>query len=364
MPAPISAARLQANRRNAQLSSGPKTPEGKARSRANAVKHGLTGAGIALPSEDAAAIEARFLTMQEDFAPSTLGGALLIHLAALMSVRIERCGRLEAAAVAHLRRHAGDEFELARLDDIDDLFHTITADPRGNHRRLQTSIEGVDLLLAALQGVRDQVESGAYQTWTDEDRAQVDAFLGGASSKFLRSRAAALMQALQGNLDGITSRERTQLPPGDTRQSHLRVELILLVDVERARLEQVRATIDPSIVADDRQEAAGRATLPMTPESILHKKYEAAAISTFLRAIRDFQKVEKAEAEAVAEVTQPDVQPTVVAPAAAPVPAVSPPVAAVPNMQPVVKNEPIAPRAVDPNPNPNNVPVHHFSGSR
>ena len=43
--------RVEANRRNAQKSTGPKTAEGKAISRLNGVKHGLTGAGIALPTE-------------------------------------------------------------------------------------------------------------------------------------------------------------------------------------------------------------------------------------------------------------------------------------------------------------------------
>jgi len=38
-----SAAQLQANRRNAQQSTGPKTGAGKARSSQNAVKHGFTG---------------------------------------------------------------------------------------------------------------------------------------------------------------------------------------------------------------------------------------------------------------------------------------------------------------------------------
>jgi hypothetical protein len=49
--------KIEANRRNAQRSTGPRTPEGKAVARMNALKHGLTASTIALPGEDAEAYE-------------------------------------------------------------------------------------------------------------------------------------------------------------------------------------------------------------------------------------------------------------------------------------------------------------------
>jgi len=42
----VSEARIAANRRNAKLSTGPKTAEGKEKSRANALKHGLCSSVI------------------------------------------------------------------------------------------------------------------------------------------------------------------------------------------------------------------------------------------------------------------------------------------------------------------------------
>jgi len=44
----VSDARIAANRANALKSTGPRTAEGKERSRCNALKHGMTGAGVAL----------------------------------------------------------------------------------------------------------------------------------------------------------------------------------------------------------------------------------------------------------------------------------------------------------------------------
>src|SRR6202035_4688312 len=48
----ISERQLDANRRNAAKSHGPKTPEGRAAVRHNALKHGLTAAEIILPTTE------------------------------------------------------------------------------------------------------------------------------------------------------------------------------------------------------------------------------------------------------------------------------------------------------------------------
>src|SRR4051812_33616331 len=45
--------RAAISRANARKSTGPKTPEGKARSSKNALKHGLRAEAFALPNEDA-----------------------------------------------------------------------------------------------------------------------------------------------------------------------------------------------------------------------------------------------------------------------------------------------------------------------
>ena len=51
----VSAAKLEANRRNAMQSCGPRTQSGKDRSKLNAVKHGMRAATLVLLDEDAGA---------------------------------------------------------------------------------------------------------------------------------------------------------------------------------------------------------------------------------------------------------------------------------------------------------------------
>jgi len=60
---------FRANQANARLSTGPRTPEGKKRSRLNGVRHGLTGQFALMPHEDRAAFETFCAGLLKDLAP-------------------------------------------------------------------------------------------------------------------------------------------------------------------------------------------------------------------------------------------------------------------------------------------------------
>ena len=107
---PTSEARIQANRRNAALSTGPKTEEGKARSRVNALKHGMTGAGIVLPEADAAEVARRAVAFARELNASDEVGRTLARRAALSSVRMERGADQETAALAERVRQVEADF--------------------------------------------------------------------------------------------------------------------------------------------------------------------------------------------------------------------------------------------------------------
>src|SRR3974377_2478732 len=64
-----STARGEASRINGRRSKGPVSPEGKARSRRNGCKEGLTGAGIVLPPEAEAEVERREAGFARDIRP-------------------------------------------------------------------------------------------------------------------------------------------------------------------------------------------------------------------------------------------------------------------------------------------------------
>jgi len=65
-----SQAQISANQKNAQLSTGPTSDTGKAKSSLNAVKTGLTGRTVLLPGDDAALYEAQVARFIERFQPA------------------------------------------------------------------------------------------------------------------------------------------------------------------------------------------------------------------------------------------------------------------------------------------------------
>lgn len=99
----ISPAKLEANRRNAQMSTGPTSAAGKARSSRNALKHGLTAAACTvLPDEDAAAYTAVVERLTDDLAPADEVERLLVGRIGQLFWRLHRAGRLEQALGAAL----------------------------------------------------------------------------------------------------------------------------------------------------------------------------------------------------------------------------------------------------------------------
>jgi hypothetical protein len=94
-------ARLAANQANAQLSTGPKTKEGKAKSRLNAVKTGLTGRTVLLPTDDVPIYEKHIQEFVDEYQPLGPREAELVQALADHSWRLDRIAVLEHALYAH-----------------------------------------------------------------------------------------------------------------------------------------------------------------------------------------------------------------------------------------------------------------------
>lgn len=98
---------IEANRKNAQLSTGPKTPEGKEIVRLNALKHGLRADSFEVaPGENPAEFAARLAGWSRVYAPANAVESNLVRRAVVLSWRIDRATRFENSALARRVRES------------------------------------------------------------------------------------------------------------------------------------------------------------------------------------------------------------------------------------------------------------------
>ena len=105
-----SAARLAANRANAQHSSGPKSTLGKATSSLNAVKTALTGRTVVLHSDDVAEYQRHILAYETEFQPVGFFECDLTQSIADTVWRLRRISNLEQTLFAKGRLDFAEQF--------------------------------------------------------------------------------------------------------------------------------------------------------------------------------------------------------------------------------------------------------------
>ena len=108
--------RAAINRRNAQHSTGPKTPAGKSRSRFNALKHGRRALTLILPGEDPDAFQGRLDAWTADLQPRNDLEQDLVVRAATITWQLDRADRAEAARLTDIILNAPEELALRQAD--------------------------------------------------------------------------------------------------------------------------------------------------------------------------------------------------------------------------------------------------------
>ncbi len=90
----------RANRQNALKSTGPRTPEGKAAVRHNAVRHGLLAEEVLIAGEDEAAFADLGERLRDELQPVGELESMLVDRIIGTSWRLRRIGRVEASIFA------------------------------------------------------------------------------------------------------------------------------------------------------------------------------------------------------------------------------------------------------------------------
>jgi hypothetical protein len=314
---------IDANRRNAARSTGPKSEEGKAVARYNAVTHGFRAHGLdRLPREDADAFQAKLDAFDADYSPANQTEARLVRQAAVLAWKLDRAERQEATLVSRLVREAVARAERDRRDRVADAFVRLlpTADDaiqngydRESAASLRDTIEGTAdgcrELLYRWEELRNVLRRGS--SWAPEDEMHAIRLSGGGMRLIFNAEVLDLVVAnrmlaspevlidsdvpLEGPL-GLTfnagavreARRRRPLDPAEARAA-----LTAIVDRHMTRLHEVLIIRerDGDLGAEEIAEAAEIAGIDTSREAEQLRKYQATMQRQFIKAVETIPKL-------------------------------------------------------------------------
>jgi hypothetical protein len=150
--------KVTANRANAKHSTGPKSNAGKAKSRLNALKHGLRAEQVVIPGEDPRAFEAECAAWSADWQPRSYTRAILVERAAVTSWRLRRCVRIEATRLRQMSLNNLDAFDEAVGKRVLGSVNRLRTEPAEALAELMNDPQGISALIDLWNELADAAE--------------------------------------------------------------------------------------------------------------------------------------------------------------------------------------------------------------
>jgi hypothetical protein len=251
----------------------------------------MAGRGVVLPDSDAAEVERRNQALQNELAPATEMGVVLVHRLAMLSVRMEKGAKHASASAARRARHAAEDFDEDRIDRAEDLLEGIAENPRRSLRKLRRMPEGVDLLAAEWADLRADLTRAGRPCWTASHLERAVHLLGVRSEDARASAIGALSRAAWGDFEALADHEGRGLDDG-ARKAWARARLVERIDEATAELEAQRQTLDLESIELDRAEAGDVAWFDPSKEASLARRYESEAQRNFFKTLNELRRVE------------------------------------------------------------------------
>jgi len=270
-----SEAQIAAARQNGQNSKGPQTPEGKLKSRQNALKHGLT-AEVVLPPDLKSEVEAEILIYERAMKPQGEFEQRMVHKAALSSVKFLRLAHAELTHASERQRTALDEWDRQRERHATALFTVIQGRFEGKSQEIAQAYVDLTHTSAGLrlmaQAWDDLIATlDAYNHWNPANTHKAARLLGyfaNLQNPDCPFDFQSLAQDAQTTVDAIQGRAT------DVEGARCKRALLQLAQDERNRLLKEADHIWQTREAPSRQEAPARALLDPSPEGQLLQRYK------------------------------------------------------------------------------------------
>jgi hypothetical protein len=338
-----SPAQIEANRRNSLKSTGPMTPEGRARSSMNALKHGLRSKKQALIRDQGIHYEDRLQKWFSNADPVDDVGEFLVHQYVSMSFELERAQRAYAEGLE--QRFL--DFEERELDAVHVLGKRLFFDASGplalygnsarlnskrktswtGHavdpddpallvRQLESTENGCRWLLQCWEELRARLEPGKF--WQSQDRFKAIRLLGRQPLDALEDRRVAeifvashALNPIGGAFEDLATDIGSQALVNFRRALKARwSDLIsrdqpeacrqLLIDLADSRIEYLSARLELFEEGTDSslERTFARLAFDQSPEGERLRKYRMRCLNAFYRGVetyRNYQPRKRAE---------------------------------------------------------------------
>jgi hypothetical protein len=304
-----SSRKQQANKKNARRSTGPRTSQGKAISRLNAAKHGLSGKHLFVnPGYDDEERE-RFDVLIDHFTselkPVGVLETKLVGKIAECFVRAERAARCEIGEIQKLSKVELLSNVLQRIELKEEVLSTLSmrvvlsqmskpsVDEQENRRmleregdarkKLRQSALGLSYLITVLDNVRDQVQSGGL---TSSHMSILGAFFGVS----IESTVVEILTAI--GPDRL-SELGTSNPISLSAEEKARV--LLVIDEEKSTLSTFLKIVE---ARDEYSSKASKLAAALPESKTLDRilKYESSIERQLYRALGQLERLQRARA--------------------------------------------------------------------
>jgi hypothetical protein len=349
---PSSQARIDSNRNNALKSTGPRTQEGKDKSRLNALKHGLCAITVHVEGESTTLLDERRVAWGRELNPRSLEfDGYMVDTLARDSIKLDRCYYVRQATLAQLARDAvkAEDEEVRReaenllvaLCEFQDYCEVAQGRGLGTDwvkqgkpiqpghavRRLKQTSIGCKYLLAEWDRLRLTLIDPA--NWDNTDQGRAINLMGYSSSArdevasplVLPTRAITahrdVVKRIELNKKSIVGTDAYKSPADRQRDldnlpglaakaaaAKLEVEAFMAREEASIRLTMERLEVEEAL---SREEATYRARFDGSEKGRLMNRYEGEARREFNRTAELLMRKRREDAKAAQEVSETSV---------------------------------------------------------
>jgi len=283
---------VEANRRNAQRSTGPKTEEGKRKSRQNGLKHGLT-AEVVVPEEELEAFERVYVEYRSEILPGGLVENELTRRVAVNSVRMRRCEQAEQDALVSQVTKAVADWRQRKMKSVRGLAKSLKSKPAETIERLEETAFGCAWMIRQWEKLERRLKR-APLSWSESERLHALRLMGydpnDPSDRCERHFQFLSLCAHQLNPDEIPAPASNDAATAEV-EAKSRQLLLALVAEQLERLEDLCEDAWERVDGPERKGIESQARIDTSPSGMNRHRYERSAELNFHRSINQLVKL-------------------------------------------------------------------------